>query len=98
MDYREPVHSVTNSQIIPCVATTAFMMLKKKELTVNLERMYAPAPTPTPITVRKLTEGENKLIALIHHSHIFFFYLRYKIQSHWLSSASAGVQISVDVT
>lgn len=32
---------------------------QKMTLTENLERMYAPAPTPTPITVRKLTEGQN---------------------------------------
>lgn len=28
-------------------------------LTVNLERMYAPAPTPTPITVRMLRGGQD---------------------------------------
>ena len=34
---------------------------KEMMLTVNLERMYAPAPTPTPITVRKLAEGDSTL-------------------------------------
>lgn len=40
---------------------------KKKTLTVNLERMYAPAPTPTPITVRKLPEKISMLISHIEY-------------------------------
>lgn len=34
-------------------------LVKKRRLTANLERMYAPAPTPTPITVRKLNKEES---------------------------------------
>lgn len=78
--WRERGGAVRGTWTAVCGATTPKMSAifwpwatggaQKTALTENLERMYAPAPTPTPITVRKLTEEQNNFLINVRSCYV----------------------------